>query len=74
MSCKTKVFKIPVEWVVCGFAMVEAENIEDAIDMVQSDQDKDGNPFPLPDDSDYIDGSFCVSPGYSVEEIESLYN
>ena len=42
--------------------------------MVKRDEDQNGEPFDLPTDPDYADGSFRLSEGYSVEEIKDLFN
>ena len=50
------IFKISVDWSVCGSVKVEANNLQEAIQKVQEDLDA-----PLPDNSCYIDGSFQVN-------------
>jgi hypothetical protein len=49
--------KLPVTWQVCGTVEVEADSIEDAIESFQMDHDY----IKLPDDGDYVDGSFELS-------------
>lgn len=49
-----KQFKIPVVYTVYGYVDVEAENIEEAIDMA-NDPD-----CPLPDEADYVKGTWEV--------------
>lgn len=49
------VFRVSVDWEVCGVAKVEANSLEEAIKKVQ-DED-----FPLPTDFDYIEDSFKVN-------------
>lgn len=44
-------FKIPVSWEMYGYITVEADNLEDAIEMAKD--------FPLPDGS-YIEHSFQI--------------
>ena len=50
------VFKIPCSWEVYGYAHIEAESLEDAIEIAEDDM------FPLSevDDANYVEGSFCV--------------
>jgi hypothetical protein len=68
------VFRVPVTWEVYGLLEVEAETLEEAVEMVKRDEDQNGEPFDLPTDSDYVEGSFRLSEGYSVEEIRDLFN
>ena len=44
-------FKIPVSWEMYGYITVEADNLENAIEIAED--------FPLPDGS-YIEGSFRI--------------
>lgn len=48
-------FKVYVEWTVCSTVEVEAESLDDAICEVEKDE------FPLPDDGDYVEGSFMAN-------------
>jgi len=48
------IYKIPCTWEVYGVAKVEAKDLDEAVAMVEDDD------FPLPNDNDYVDGSFCV--------------
>ena len=48
-----KTYKIPVSWQVYGTVNIEAENIEEAIELAGGDE------IPLPE-GDYIDGSWEV--------------
>ena len=68
-----KEFVIPVEWSCCGVVRVEAETIEDALNMIENDTNTDGSPFSLPE-GNYIDDSFAVTEGFSAFEILKLYN
>ena len=49
-------FKVAVEWTMYGTVEVDADNVEDAIDNVENDPD-----MPLPDDGEYVDGSFQIN-------------
>ena len=62
-------FKIPVSWEVCGIVEVEAQDIDEAIEIARDEE----GVIPLPTDSDYIDGSWRVSDA-DPEAIEQLYN
>jgi len=68
------IYKIPVEWAVFGLLEVEANSIEQAMELVNQDCDLSGNEFALPNESDYIDGSFQISYGYTDEEIMEIFN
>lgn len=57
--------KLPVNWEVSGFVELEADNIEEAIEKFDAECDF----IPLPDDGEYVDGSFNLS-GREVEYIE----
>lgn len=61
-----KTWKIPVTWEVCGTILCEAPTLEEAMEYAR---DKDGV-IPLPDDSDYIDGSWRLS--YEMDEAETV--
>ena len=60
--------KLPVSWEVCGFVEVEADSIDDAMDIFKETSDE----IPLPTDADYVDGSFDLSC-YEPEVIQ-VYN
>lgn len=49
-----KTYKVGCSWEVYATAEVEAESLEDAIEIVEADE------FPLPTDTSYVDGSFKV--------------
>lgn len=65
-----KQWKIPVTWEFAGEIYVEAPTLEDAYEMIQRDEDINGDPFNLPDEHYYIDGSF----GHSCDNVEDLYD
>ena len=62
------IIKLPVSWEVCGFVEVEADSIDDAMDIFQETSDH----IPLPTDADYVDGSFDLTC-YEPESIQA-YN
>ena len=49
-----KTFKIPVEWVCCGTVEIEAQNLEEALEIF----DNTKNNIPLPKESYYLEDSF----------------
>jgi hypothetical protein len=59
-----KTYKIPVVYQMYGYVYVQAESMSEAVDEVQNG---DG---ALPDNGEYIDGSFEVDHDGIVEEIE----
>ena len=61
-------FRIPVSWQVAGTVIVEAKNINEAIEIAK---DKEGK-IPLPE-GDYIEDSWQVDD-LTPEEILDLYN
>lgn len=61
--------RIAVTWEVCGFIEVEADSIEEAMNMVDENPDN----YKLPIENYYIDGSFGLST-YDVEEMEAICN
>lgn len=60
--------RLPVSWEVCGMVEVEAASICEAIDVFEKTQDY----IPLPDEFDYVDGSFDLTA--KEPEVISLYN
>jgi hypothetical protein len=56
-------FKIACTWEVYGVAEVEANSLDEAIELVQADD------FPLPSEFDYVDGSFQTD--YDMSELLS---
>lgn len=66
-----KTWEIPVTWEMCGNVVVEAPTLKEAMDIAR---DWDGV-IPLPDDSDYVDGSWRLSYDMSdIEEVRDLWN
>lgn len=63
---KKKQWKIPYTWSVRGTAIVEADTLEEAIEIVQ---DPD---FPLPDNEEYVPESFGISGDENY--IRDFYN
>ena len=52
-----KNWKIPVTWEVCGYVYVDADTLEEAMETARDDE----GVIPLPDDNDYVDGSWRLS-------------
>lgn len=66
-----KTWKIPVTWEMCGNVVVEAATLEEAMNIARDD---DGV-IPIPDDSDYVDGSWRLSYEMTdIEEVRDLWN
>ena len=60
-----KTYKIGVVWQMYGTVEVEANNLEEAIHILHSTD------VPLPDNGEYIDGSFEIdSEGSALNEID----
>ncbi len=49
-----KTYKIPCVWESYGYMEIEAESLQDAIELAEQDE------RPLPKESSYIEGSFWV--------------
>ena len=61
----TKTYKIGVVWQMYGTVEVEANNLEEAIHILHSTD------VPLPDNGEYIEGSFEVDvEGSVLNEVE----
>ena len=52
-----KKWKIPVTWEVCWYVYVDADTLEEAMETARDDE----GVIPLPDDNDYVDGSWRLS-------------
>jgi len=61
-----KIFTIALTWEVCGELNVEAETLEQAIELALSDE------MFLPDDAEYVDGS--LEADKEMSEILTNYN
>ena len=60
-----KIYKIGVVWQMYGTVEVDANNLEEAIHILHSTD------VPLPDNGEYIDGSFEIdSEGSALNEID----
>lgn len=62
--------RIAVTWEMCGYIEVEADSIEEAMDMVRENPDD----YSLPNDGgDYVDGSFCLTTD-DVDTMKAMCN
>lgn len=52
----TKVYTLPVSWSVCSTIDVEAESLQQAIEIAKSRIDD----IPCSSDSEYVDGSYAI--------------
>ena len=59
---------LPVSWEMCGMVEIEANTINEAMDIFEKTQDH----IPLPNDFDYVDGSFDLTT--KEPEVIQLYN
>lgn len=59
---KSMKYKIPVSWQVYGVAEIEANSLQEAIELVEDDA------FPLPENAEYVDGSFEID--YDIVQFE----
>ena len=63
-----KTFKIPVVWQMMGTVEVQAESLDEAVKKVLDDS------TPLPDDGDYIEGSFEVDESVYSSDLDDNDN
>lgn len=59
--------KVAVTWQMCGYVDIEAESMEEAMEIFNRDCDY----IKLPTDGEYVDGSFELSSD-DVEEMEVM--
>lgn len=64
-----KTWKIPVVWQMMGTVTVEADTLEEAIEIAKDDE----GVIPLPDDGTFLDGSWEVDCS-DEDYIRELYN
>lgn len=62
-----KTWKIPVTWEVCGEVDIEANSLEEAVEIFKEKMDE----VPLPSESYYVDGSFRLT-SENLEELRSM--
>ena len=66
-----KTWRIPVTWEMCGEVITEAPTLEDAMIYARDDN----GILPLPDDREYVDGSWRLSYDMSeTEEVRECWN
>ena len=64
-----KSWSSPVTWEVYGRVVIEANTLEEAMEKARDDE----GVIPLPDENDYVDGSWRVTEE-DVEIVRTLYN
>lgn len=64
-----KSWNIPVTWEVYGRVVIEANTLEEAMEKARDDE----GVIPLPDENDYVDGSWRVTEE-DAEIVRTLYN
>ena len=57
----SKYYEIPCTWEVYGTLEVEANSLDEAIELAERDDS------PMPDESDYVDGTFQVDRDIAEE-------
>lgn len=62
-----KTWRVPVYWQMHALMEVEADSLDEAIEILQTGDD------PLPSDGEYLDGTWEAG-GDDTEEIRDLYN
>ena len=62
-------WKIPVTWQMCGFVYIDAPTLEEAMEIAK---DEDGT-IPLPNDGNYVDGSWELSDS-NPDYVRECYN
>jgi len=62
-----KTWKVPVTWEVCGEVDIEANSLEEAVEIFKEKMDE----VPLPSESYYVDGSFRLT-SENLEELRSM--
>lgn len=64
-----KTWRIPVSWVASALIDVQANSLSEAMHIAEDSEGK----LPLPNDSEYVDGSWEVSME-DIETLRSVYN
>ena len=64
-------WRIPVTWSMCAVIPIEADTLEEAMEIAR---DENGEiPLPPATESDYLDGSWCLSHD-DTEIVRQCYN
>lgn len=63
-----KTFKIPVTWEIYGEVEVEANSAEEALKKAKEIEHQ-GDGLELPNDGEYVDGSFKINEDISLIEL-----
>lgn len=64
-----KQWKIPVTWEVCATITVEADSLDEAMEMARDDNCE----IPCPVDNDYVEGSWRLSEE-DIDFVRCCYN
>lgn len=64
-----KTWEIPVTWELYSRVYITADTLEEAMEIAKDDE----GVIPLPDENDYVDGSWRLTEE-DVETVRSLYN
>ena len=64
-----KTWRIPVSWLVCAVIEVQANSLSEALDIATDEEGK----IPLPDNPEYVDGSWEVYMD-DIDALRSVYN
>ena len=64
-----KTWKIPVNWTMMGMVTVEAETLEEAIEIAKDDE----GIIPIPDNGSFMDGSWEVDC-FDEDYLRKYYN
>lgn len=71
LSLPVKSWKVPVSWQCCAVITVEASSLAEAIEIAKDE----AGVIPLPDDWEYVDGSWELSHGEGDEDyVRQCYN
>ena len=65
MAKKKQKYVIPVSYEMAGSITIEATSIDEAISIAENHTDE----LPLPDDAEYIDGSYTVGTEEDVVDV-----
>ena len=65
-----KTWRIPVVYQMTGVVTVEADTLAEAIEFAGDEY----NPVPLPEDAEYLDGSWVIDHNGNVDDIREFYN
>lgn len=64
-----KTWKIPITFEMCGYVYVDSDTLEEAMEIARDDE----GILPLPEDKEYVDGSWYLSEE-DIEYVRECYN